>query len=119
MEKAGADVVVSPYLIGARHMYGRMFHPHATEFMELQMTDTEGNIRVHEREVPTSLQNVQVSSLNLSELRQTLLIAVKEGTHYHFKPEGSFTLRPGHVLIFLASNKDWARLQDQFADYNV
>jgi voltage-gated potassium channel len=111
MEKAGADIVVSPHIIGARHMYARMFHPNATRFMDLQLGDTGKDIRMHEVTVSPKMDGTLLGEMGLDKLQHTLLISILEGEDYHFKPNNDFSLKQGQVLLLLCATEDWVYLE--------
>jgi voltage-gated potassium channel len=116
MKKAGADSVISPNFIGGLRMASEMIRPNVVSFLDTMLRDKEKNLRVEEITVPPKFVGKQVAELNLKQLKQTLLLAIKtsvKGDWIH-APSDDYTLKESDTLIFMASLTEKGRLDKYF-----
>lgn len=116
MKKAGADSVISPNFIGGLRMASEMIRPHVVSFLDTMLRDKDKNLRVEEITVPEKFVGKQVSELNLKQLKQTLLLAIKtsiEGDWIH-APSDDYLLKEKDTLIFMATLTEKGKLDKYF-----
>ncbi len=115
LEIAGANRVISPYVIGARRIAAAVFHPTVVDFLDLE---------VHHGEVEWELEEVGVSghsqfagkTLRDSGIREhsgCTVLAVREGASGRFvsNPAPETLLREGDTLVVLGLPEQLARLE--------
>ena len=111
---AGADKVVSPYILGARRMAHAVLRPTVIHFLELAFADEDTDIHVEEFTVSTSSRLIDVP-LSQSGLRQDLnliVISVKkaDGTMC-FNPKAAHRLESGDTVVAVGKNKDLMEME--------
>ena len=110
---ARADVVVSPFDIGARRMAHAILRPNVIRFLELAFADAATDINMEEVTVggTSSLAGVP---LKASGIRQTLdiiiLSIVKSDGNLIFNPAADTRIAEGDTLIVVGGNESLIRL---------
>lgn len=106
MKKAGADAVVSPTSIGGLRMASEMVRPTVVSFLETMLRDREKNLRVEELPVPSSFVGKSLSTLNLNKHANTLLLAIKTGADWVYKPSENHVIAPESTLVFMTTPEE-------------
>ena len=111
---AGADVVVSPFDVGARRMAHAVLRPNVIRFLELAFADEGTDIHIEEIAVANSSKLVDVS-LQESGIRQeydliVLSIVNDDGTMV-FNPSASTQIRAGGSVIAVGRSENLTRLE--------
>ena len=111
---AGADVVVSPFDVGARRMAHAVLRPNVIRFLELAFADEGTDIHIEEIAVANSSKLVDVS-LQESGIRQeydliVLSIVNDDGTMV-FNPSATTQIRAGGSVIAVGRNENLTRLE--------
>ena len=116
MKKAGADSVISPNFIGGLRMASEMIRPHVVSFLDTMLRDKDKNLRVEEIAVPQKFIGKQVAELNLKQLKQTLLLAIKTSAadDWIHAPPDDYVLREKDTMIFMATLTEKSRLDQYF-----
>jgi voltage-gated potassium channel len=111
---AGANVVVSPYDIGARRMAHSILRPTVIRFLELAFADEDTDIQIEEIPVDASSHLVG-KSLKDSGIRQQLNLIIismrKSDGAMFFNPEAGTTLDAGDTVIAVGKNEMLAKLE--------
>jgi voltage-gated potassium channel len=102
MRKAGADAIVSPDFTGGMRIASAMIRPHVVSFLD-EMLKSEKNLRVEEVPVPAAFIPKPISSLQLRSANYVLLAVRERNGSWQFNPEGNFLIKPGFMLIAMAS----------------
>ncbi len=115
LKRAGADKVVSPYLIGARRMALIILRPAVTDFLEL--VTPEENLELQLEEVRISDRSDLVGKTLLeSGIRQfsgAIILAIKKVTgEMIFNPPPDYVFETGDVVVALGDRKGLARLEE-------
>lgn len=115
LERAGADKVISPYLIGARRMAMTILRPAVTDFLEL--ATPEANLELQLEEVRIRAQSDLVGKkLIESGIRQfsgAIILAVRKVTgEMVFNPPPDYILESGDTLVALGDRKGLSRLEE-------
>jgi voltage-gated potassium channel len=111
MTRVGAQAVVSTEAIGGLRMASEMVRPSVVNFLDTMLRGSDPVLRVEEVAVAPSLAGAALSELPVDEFPQSLLVALKTGAGWTFKPGGNVRLSAGDVLVFIASPSDRDRLR--------
>jgi len=103
MRKAGADAIVSPSSIGGLRMASEMVRPTAVSFLDTMLRDRRRNLRIEELAVPGSFAGKSLSVLNLNRHANTLLLAVRTGEDWVYKPSENYVITPESTLVFMTT----------------
>ena len=103
MRKAGADAIVSPTSIGGLRMASEMVRPTAVSFLDTMLRDRRMNLRIEELPVPRLFAGKSLSVLNLHRHANTLLLAVKTGEDWVYKPSENYVITPESTLVFMTT----------------
>jgi voltage-gated potassium channel len=114
LDTAGADVVVSPFDIGARRMAHAILRPNVIRFLEFAFADESTDIHIEEIPVAASSKLVDVT-LQESGIRQTynliILSMIKADGEMLFNPSASATIGAGEKVIAVGSNESLMKLE--------
>ena len=114
LDTAGADVVVSPFDIGARRMAHAILRPNVIRFLEFAFTDEGTDIHIEEFPVADTSKLVNIS-LKDSGIRQNhnliILSIIKKDGEMVFNPSASTTIGAGEKVIAVGSIKDLRKLE--------
>jgi voltage-gated potassium channel len=114
MARAGADVTVSPNMIGGRRMAGEMLRPAVTEFLDGMLRDREENLRVEEVTVPeqSSLVGHPLRDAPIRREMNVLVLAVRgRDRRFAYNPGPDHVLEAGTVLVVLGAFRDIQRMR--------
>jgi voltage-gated potassium channel len=107
LEIAGADRVLSPYVIGARRIAAAVFHPTVVDFLDLEIRRNEVEWELDELPVTreASFAEKPLRSCGIRERTGCTVLAIKEGTsgRFHTNPHPDTALRVGDVLVVLGT----------------
>ena len=111
---AGADVVISPYDIGARRMAQAILHPAVIDFLDSAFVDETVDIQIEEIPVKASSDLVDIT-LQDSEIRQNLnliIIAIKKADgSMIFNPLAQAKVEADDTLIVVGENESLLKLE--------
>jgi voltage-gated potassium channel len=113
--RAGADKVVSPYIIGGSQMANAILRPTVVDFIEL-VTQSE-HLELQMEEVEIKAQSpISCSSLLDSGIRQNwniIVVAIKKGDgHMVFNPASTEVIEAGDRLIILGDTNSLAQMEE-------
>jgi voltage-gated potassium channel len=104
--RAGANRVVSPYLIGGNRVAQAVLRPTVVDFIELATRTEHLEIQIEEVQIAAGSRLVGVV-LKDSQIRQqfgVIIVAIKKGTgKMIFNPPGESVLEAGDILIVLGN----------------
>jgi len=110
---AGADVVVSPFDVGARRMAHAILRPNVIRFLELAFADEATDIHIEELSVVESSRLVGVP-LKESGIRQSfnliILSIVRADGNLLFNPSADTRIHAGDRLIVLGASESLRKL---------
>jgi voltage-gated potassium channel len=116
LSAAGADVVVSPFDIGARRMAHAILRPNVIRFLEMAFADEATDIHIEELSVNASSGLVDIP-LKDSGIRQNfnliILSIVNEDGYLLFNPSADTRIHPGDKLIVVGSEESLTRLAEE------
>ncbi len=114
LDTAGADVVVSPFDIGARRMAHAILRPNVIRFLEFAFTDESTDIHIEEFSVAETSKLVNVT-LKDSGIRQSynliILSIIKKDGEMVFNPSANTSIGAGEKVIAVGSIKDLRKLE--------
>ncbi|NPB08993.1 MAG: potassium channel protein [Thermodesulfobacteria bacterium] len=115
LKRAGADKVVSPYLIGARRMALIILRPAVTDFLEL--ATPEENLELQLEEVRVRPESDLVGkTLQESGIRQfsgAIILAIKKVTgEMIFNPPPDYVFEADDTVVALGDREGLARLEE-------
>lgn len=114
LKSIGADRVISPFTIGGIRMADEMLRPDATNFMETMMHSNPQDLRFEQISVSSRLAGRKLSSLNIAELDNTLLIALRDKDHHWLiNPKPDYHIQEHTVIIVLTSAEERRILEDK------
>jgi voltage-gated potassium channel len=113
--KAGADVVVSPFDVGARRMAHAVLRPGVIRFLELAFADESTDIHIEQIQVGESSRLVGVM-LKDSGIRQTLnliiLGIIRADDTLVFNPSADTCIEAGATVIAVGENNSIVKLRE-------
>ena len=114
LDTAGADVVVSPFDIGARRMAHAILRPNVIRFLEFAFADEDTDIHIEEIPVSESSKLVGVSLLE-SGIRQDynlmILSTIKADGEMVFNPSADTRIRSDEKVIAVGGSDSLSRLE--------
>ena len=114
IQRAGADAVVLPTMIGGMRMVSEMVRPHVVTFLETMLRDKERRLRVEEVAVPegSPLTGTTVAQLHARKIKDLLVVALRDPAGaWHYNPEEHERLGPGMTIVFMGSPEARTKLE--------
>ena len=103
LNRAGADVVVSPTLIGGMRMASEMMRPAVTSFLDKMLRHKGSEVRVEEVTVPeqSSKAGRTLAELDVSHNAGMVVVAIQEAgsDDFEYAPTGNQCIENGMVLV--------------------
>ena len=115
LRRAGASAVVSPIMIGGLRMSSEMVRPTVVSFLDTMLRDREKGLRIEEVRIGASTAGRTIGSLDLDRQSQSVLLALKHGEAWTFKPAPDATLAAGDALVFMTTPADREALEKLLA----
>ena len=110
---AGANVVVSPFEVGARRMAHAILRPGVIRFLEMAFTDENTDIYLEQTKVEKSSNLVGVA-LKDSEIRKNLnliiLAMIRGDNSMQFNPSAETIIKAGDTIIAVGENRSLEKL---------
>ncbi len=115
LDTAGADVVVSPYDVGARRIAHAILRPNVIRFLEYAFADESTDIHIEELPVSENSRLVG-ASLKDSGIRHlhnlNILSIIEEDGDMLFNPSADTKLRAGESVIAVGTMRDLKRMEE-------
>lgn len=115
MKKAGADAIVSPDFTGGMRIASAMIRPHVVSFLD-EMLKSEKNLRMEEVQVPAGFIPKPLGSLRMRSANYVLLAVRQRNGEWQFNPDDNFLLKPGFMLIAMASPVGRSEIETRLID---
>jgi voltage-gated potassium channel len=112
---AGANVTVSPTIIGGLRMASEILRPDVVQFLDQMMTEKDRRLRFEEITVQdgSPFRGQTLRRVPLREVANVLVIAARDAQQgFVYNPGPDFRLEVGSVLIVIAKPSDVARARD-------
>ena len=106
IRNAGADVVVSPTLIGGLRMTSEMVRPTVVSFLDVMLRDRDRRYRVEESAISpgSMLDGKTVGFLREKRIGEALLVAIRlPSGDWIYNPRDDMKLSPDANLVFIGS----------------
>jgi len=118
LRRAGADSVVSPFLIGGMRMDSEMIRPMVVTFLDTMLRDRDRNLRVEEIRVGRGSTAIgrPVAELKIDDAPGLMLLALVEPStqKWTFKPDGHTRVQEGATLIVMGDPHGVGELRHRF-----
>jgi voltage-gated potassium channel len=118
LRRAGADSVVSPFLIGGMRMASEMIRPTVVTFLDTMLRDRDRNLRVEEIRVGRGSPAIgrAVADLKVDDVPGLLLLALVEPStqKWTFKPDSHVKVAEGATLIVMGDPKGVGELRRRY-----
>lgn len=109
LQRAGADSVVSPAVIGAVRLASEMVRPSVVQFLDQMVQNPHQTRRIEEVLITADspLAGHKLQDAGLREVADSLVIAIRfvDG-HHEYNPRSDIELRAGMVLILLVKSEE-------------
>lgn len=103
LQKAGADAVISPAFMGAFRMANEMIRPNVVTLIESIL---QRKLLLEEIPIPQALFNQPLSSLNLVQYPQTILIALKRQNEWLYNPPKTHIIQPSDLVVIMTTEDE-------------
>jgi voltage-gated potassium channel len=112
LRRAGANVVLSPYVMGGRRMSSAVIRPHVLEFVDTAMHSENLDLLIEEVEIGPKAEfvNKTVRDSGIKEKSGCIILAIKNGGEFANNPSPDRTLRSGEIMIAMGSPEQLERL---------
>ncbi len=114
LRRAGANKVISPYVMGASRMAQAILRPSVVDFIEIATAGKNIELQIEESRVASDSSLVK-KTLITSGIRQEFGVIIvgikKEDGHMHFNPEPTTQILGGDILITLGEPAAIERLE--------
>jgi voltage-gated potassium channel len=110
---AGANRVISPYILGGRSMAGHALRPAVMDFLDVLVHSDEMDLWLEEIAVQpdSALDGIQLSAVDLRETAGLTILAVRRADGKMLvNPSADMTLHAGDTLIALGRHADLKRI---------
>lgn len=114
LKAAGANVVESPYNMGATNMAHKLLRPTVTNFLDIALTREHKAIQMEEIPVSSasSLVNVMLKDSGIRQKYNLIIIAIKkESGEMFFNPSFETVFMPGDTVIAVGKDENLVQLE--------
>jgi voltage-gated potassium channel len=112
---AGADVIISPYLISGRKIAEVAIRPNTSEFLDILMSGHESRFSL--REIPVSensnMAGVKLSETGIRNKTGVMIVAVrKEDGTFNLQPDAGTILEKNEILVVIGTGEQLKMLEE-------
>lgn len=114
LRAAGANLVESPYDMGAASMAQKILRPNVTNFLDLAVTRKDKDIQMEELPVKENspLVNIMLKDTGIRQDYNLIIIAIKkENGEMEFNPSFETVFKAGDTVIAVGKDNDLMRLE--------
>lgn len=114
LRAAGANLVESPYDMGAASMAQKILRPTVTNFLDLAVTRKDKDIQMEELPVKENspLVNIMLKDTGIRQDYNLIIIAIKkENGEMEFNPSFETVFKAGDTVIAVGKDNDLMRLE--------
>ncbi|AZQ62083.1 potassium channel protein [Flammeovirga pectinis] len=111
----GANEVVSPHSIGGRRMAMEMIRPNITTFLDVVRRDKTELFKLEEISIPENCHGKSLKDLKIHELPSTLVLAIREGQEWYFKPSIDQHFTSKSVLLIMTNEEEKAYIKERLS----
>jgi voltage-gated potassium channel len=116
IRKAGADSVISPYLVGGLRMVSEMVRPAVVSFLDEMLRDRQKNFRIEEINLAPNFVGKKLGDISAEKIKDAVLLSVRSGEEWVYVPDKNTVLDKDSVLIFLTTPEARRELEQRFSD---
>ncbi len=112
--QAGADVVISPQLIGGLRLASEMIRPSVTVFLDYMMRAKDRVVRIEEVSPTEKSELCGKTVLDAAIRRKTgvTLLAIRRNDKFHYNPKPEETVNTGDTLIIYGDSDEIQKLRE-------
>ncbi|MDO8684796.1 MAG: potassium channel protein [Armatimonadota bacterium] len=106
LKRAGADVVLSPYVMGGRRMATAVLRPHVIEFLDTAMHSENLDLQIEEVRIKEAAKfaNKTIRDSGIRQKSGCIILAIKDGGgQFANNPSPDRVLKPGEIMIVMGS----------------
>lgn len=113
IRRAGADYVVSPYMLGGVRLVHHLVTPHALEILDTAIRGEDPRIRLEELEIPPASPFVgnSLKTLGIGRDLGVIIIGIRRDEDMLFNPNAETQFAPGDILIAIGPSVQFASLR--------
>ncbi|MBD3168407.1 MAG: potassium channel protein [candidate division Zixibacteria bacterium] len=118
IQRAGADRVVSPYVIGGLRMALATLRPNVIEFLHVSASSPEGNFRIEELLVKENspVANKKLKDTDIRAKLGLIVIGIRKPDKTIIRnPSAETIIEPGDIIILLGDAMQLEKLEDATA----
>lgn len=114
LKAAGADKVISPYLIGARRMAAMLIQPVVSDYLDLITHEEKLEYRLEELKIEQSskLDNVSIENAHIRKRTGALVLAIKRDSKLNTNPLPDYIIKTGDSLVALGTSDQLEKLSE-------
>lgn len=114
LKRAGARMVISPYVICGKRMATAVTHPLVTEFLDVVMHSPGYDLRMEQIVVSETSRIVgkTLKDANIKQLAGAMILAVNQGGKLITNPSPELLFAQGDELIALGTEQELVKLQE-------
>jgi voltage-gated potassium channel len=106
LKAAGANKVISPYLIGARRMAAMVLKPVVSDYLDLVTHGEIVEYRLEELSIKegSSLHNVSIEDAHIRQKTGSLVLAVKRNGNLNTNPTPDYVLKISDKIVVIGTS---------------
>ncbi|HEY3376419.1 MAG TPA: cation:proton antiporter [Armatimonadota bacterium] len=105
LRRAGANLVMSPYILGGRRMAAAVSNPGTMDFLDLVIHDEKFDTNVAQMPIAPEADPITLQELSLWQTCGVTVLAVQRpGEVMHANPRPDFALQAGDTVIVMGSH---------------
>ncbi len=114
MKRAGAHMVISPYVICGRRMATAVTHPLVLEFLDVVMHSPADDLRMEQVIIgqASKLVGVTLGEAHIKRTSGAMVLAMKQNGKLITNPPTEMTFKEGDILIALGTEEELRKLAD-------
>ncbi len=114
MRRAGADMVISPYVICGKRMAAAVTHPLVTEFLDVVMHTPGYDLRMEQMTLSASsvLVGAALKDANIKQASGAMILAVNQNGKLMSNPSPDLVFQAGDDLIALGTEQQLKKLAE-------
>ena len=119
LQRAGANAVVSPNMIGGLRLVSELVRPMAVSFLDTMLRDRDKRLRVEEVAIKPGAKALgrRLGQLRADSIDGLLIIALRQGESdkWMFNPDDDIELVVGHSVVFMSGPEGRAAAEERWA----
>ncbi|MCA9803557.1 MAG: potassium channel protein [Cyanobacteria bacterium HKST-UBA02] len=114
LRRAGARMVISPYVICGQRLAAAVTHPLVTEFLDVVMHTPGKDLRMEQfpLHMPSKLIGLTLKSANIKQRSGVMILAVKQNGKLITNPSPDLVFGAGDELIALGAQQELEKLAE-------